>query len=153
MSKVKQARENSEGRANTAQGSGFLWTLIEEAGMYHRWSSPSPHLVLHSLETSVSMWTWRWWGKWGRSFLGLFSPSFHMELSIPQVLNIFSMEMTGFTKAACFFLHSSPLRREGKRKEEVARRQRCVKTSRKTTLCGGWNSFVQVGGTETLFIS
>lgn len=48
-------------------------------------------------------------------------------------------------------LHSSPLRREGRRKEEVARRQRSVKTSRKTTLCGGWNSFVQVGGAETLF--
>lgn len=51
---------------------GHLWTLIEEAGMYDRWSIPSPHPVLHSLETSVSMWTLRWWGEWGRSTLGLF---------------------------------------------------------------------------------
>lgn len=102
MSKAKQARENSAGRANAAQGSGLSWTLIEEAGMYHRWSVPSPHLVLHSLETSVSMWTLRGWGKWGRSFLGPFSPSSHTELSIPQVLHMFSAEMTVFTKAACF---------------------------------------------------
>lgn len=50
-------------------------------------------------------------------------------------------------------LHSSPLPREGKRKEEVARKQRYVKTSRNIKLRGGCNPFVHVGGAETLFIS
>lgn len=104
MSNIKQAGENSAGRAQRWTG---FWipmnhrVLIEEAGLCERRPITGPNLVLHSLDISVSMWTVRWWVSGQGAHLACL-PLSHTVLSRPQALNMCSVEMMEFTKATCF---------------------------------------------------